>query len=117
MLTELDRSVILAIASGFIGGLSQAVLEDIFSLKIDKKIISRRWIITKSLFLGFCAGITFGVATFALASWDSTMSISDLNRFSIFVPLALPLSVILKRILPLHSILLSILRRKNKTNN
>ena len=117
MLTELDRSVIIAISCGFIGGLSQSVLEDVFSTKIDKQIKSLEIIIKKSLSSGFGAGIIMGIVTFALASWDSNMSIAELNRFSIFVPLAFPLSVILNRILPLHSILLSILDRKNKTNN
>ena len=99
MLTELDRSVIIAISCGFIGGLSQSVLDDFFSLKIDKQIKSLEIIIKKSLLSGFGAGIILGVVTFALASWDSTMSIAKLNRFSIFVPLAFPLSVILNRFL------------------
>ena len=99
MLTELDRSIIIAIASGFIGGLSQSVLDDFFSLKIDKQIKSLEIIIKKSSLSGFGAGIILGVMTFALASWDSTMSIAELNRFSIFVPIAFPLSVILNRFL------------------
>ena len=117
MLTELDRSVFIGIVSGFTGGFSQSFLDDFFSLKIDKKIISRRIIISKSLLLGFFAGIIFGMATFTLANWDTNMSIVQLNRWSIFVTISLPLSVILNRILPLHSIFLHLFSRKNKINN
>ena len=63
MLTELDRSVIIAISCGFICGLSQSVLEDVCSANIDKQIKSLEIIIKKSLSSGFGTGIIMGVVT------------------------------------------------------
>lgn len=40
MLTELDRSVIIAVSCGFVGGLSQAFLDYCLSVKIDGQIRS-----------------------------------------------------------------------------
>ena len=117
MLTELNRSIVIAILSGFIGGFSQIVLEYFFRVKIDKQIRSFKQEIGIGLLTGIWAGIIFGIVTFTLAKWDTTMTTAKLNRFAIFVPLSFPLSVILNRILPLHSIFLSIFSIKNKTNN
>ena len=52
MLTELDRSIILAISSGFSGGLSQSVLDDFFSLKIDGQIRSVKLMLGIGLLTG-----------------------------------------------------------------
>ncbi|MGK7952654.1 MAG: hypothetical protein AB4368_28655 [Xenococcaceae cyanobacterium] len=117
MLTDLDRSIIIAVASGFIGSLSQSALEYFFYVKIDKQIKNIKQEISISLLTSIWTGIVFGISAFTLANWDTTMSVAKLNRWSIFVPLSLPLSVIINRILPLHSIFLYIFRKKNKTNN
>ena len=63
MLTELDRSVFIAISSGFIGGFSQAVLDYFLSVKIDKQIKSFKLAIGGGLLLGVSIGIILGVIT------------------------------------------------------
>lgn len=118
MLTELSRSIFLAIVSGFICGLSQSVLENIFRVKIDgqtRKSIKLTLMI--GLLTGLCTGIFCGLMTFTLAHWSNTITSTNLNRFAIFVPLSFPLSVITARILPLHLIFPYVFSRNNKANN
>lgn len=54
MLTELDRSVIIAVSCGFVGGLSQAFLDYFLSIKLDKQIRSFKDSIALGLFFGVC---------------------------------------------------------------
>ena len=83
MLTELDKSILLAIAVGFCSGLFQSSLENILQVEIDKKMVSFNKAIGKCLLSGFAWAIIFGAMIFALAAWDTTMSTPELNRYSI----------------------------------
>lgn len=117
MITDLNRSIIIAVASGFIGSLSQSALEYFFQVKIDKQIKNLKQEITIGLLTSIWSGIVFGISAFTLAHWDSNMSAAKLNRWSIAVSLSFPFSVIFKRIVPLHLVWSHIFSRTNKTNN
>ena len=53
ILTDLDRSILLAIAAGSISGLLQSLLEDTLIIKIDKEEIQLKRIVNKCLFSTF----------------------------------------------------------------
>ena len=99
MLTELDKSILLATAAGFMSGLFQSSLEHILQIKVDKKTITFNKIINRCLFSGFASAILFGVMIFALAAWDTTMSTPELNRYSIALAVGLGFTPIFNKFL------------------
>ena len=110
MLTELDRSVFIAISCGFIGGFSQSVLDYFLSIKIDKQIRSFKDSIPIGLFFGVCMGIILGVITSVQFSWDITTSLAEINRYNILIGFVLLLN-------PLFNRLFVKLFQKKESNN
>lgn len=98
MLTELDRSVIIAISCGFVGGLSQAVLDYFLSVKIDKQIRSFKDSIAIGSFFGICMGIILGVMTSVEFSWDINISLAEINKYNILIAFILLLNPIFNRL-------------------
>ena len=111
MLTELDRSVIIAIASGFTGGFSQAVLDYFLCVKIDKQIRSFKDSIPIGLFFGVCMGIILGVITSVQFSWDITTSLAEIDKYNILIGFVLLLNPIFNRLF------LSLFRKQSPNNN
>lgn len=117
MLTDLNKSIFIAVASGFLGSISQSALEYFFQVKIDNQIKNIKQEITIGLSTSIWSGIVFGVSAFTLANWDNNMSVAKLNRWSIALCLAFPFSVIFNRIVPLHLLWIHIFSKTNRTNN
>lgn len=83
-LTDLDRSILFAIAAGSISGFFSSALEDTLIIKLDKEVIQLTRIISKCFFTAFTYGIISGVVVF-LASLDSNITIKQLNRLTILL--------------------------------
>ncbi|MGK7952655.1 MAG: hypothetical protein AB4368_28660 [Xenococcaceae cyanobacterium] len=98
MLTELDRSVIIAVSCGFVGGLSQAILDYFLSIKLDKQIRSFKDSIAIGSFFGICMGIIMGVMTSVEFSWDINISLTEINRDNILMGFLLLLIPFLNRL-------------------
>lgn len=83
ILTDLDRSILFAIAAGSISGFLSSALEDTLIIKLDKEVIQLIRIVSK-FFTAFTYGIISGIVVF-LASLDSNITIKQLNRLIIFL--------------------------------
>lgn len=82
ILTDLDRSILVAIAAGSIGGSFKSVLEDILRIKLDEEAVRLTRIISKCFFSAFTYGIILGIGIF-IASLDSNITITQLNHLTI----------------------------------
>lgn len=85
MITELDKSFIIAVTSGFISGLFQTVLGYFLSVKIDGQIRSIKYSIAIGLFFSVFMGIVFAIITSVELSWDNTISLAKINRDNILM--------------------------------
>ena len=98
MLTEIDRSVIIAISCGFVGGLSQAILDYFLSVEIDKQIRSFKDSIAIGSFFGISMGIIMGVITSVEFSWDINISLAEIDRYNILIGFVLFLNPLFNRL-------------------
>ena len=98
MLTELDRSVIIAVSCGFVGGLSQAFLDHFLSTKLDGQIRSFKDSIAIGSFFGICMGIILGVVTSVEFSWDINISLAEIDQYNILIGFVLLLNPLFNRL-------------------
>ncbi len=85
MLTELNQVTLVGITAGLISGLFRSILEDILSMKLDKKVITTKRIILKSLLSAFFFGIICGAFFFAFALWSTNLNIFEIIRLTIIL--------------------------------
>lgn len=111
ILTDLDFSILFAIAAGSISGFFSSALENTLIIKLDGEIILLKRIIIGCLRTAFFYGIILGVGVF-IESLDTNITITQLNHSSI--ALAIYISIY-----PLYHRLTSFIFsqfRKGKTN-
>ena len=99
MLTELERVTLVAITAGFLSGSLQSILDYALQTELKKQIVTLEKFFNKLLFLSLTGAVLFGAGVFVYAIWDTSMSASQLNEFSLALAAIVGLMPILEKFL------------------
>lgn len=99
ILTELDRIILLAMTAGFLSGSFQSIVDYMIQTRLEQQAISFNRFLNKFLFLGFSGSIIFGIGIFSLASWDTSLSASELNELSFSLAITIGALPIVEKLL------------------
>ena len=83
MITESDRTILIAILAGFLSGLCQSLLK-YFVDKNERHYRGKQFVV-KLLYSSFSLSIIFGLMVFGLSVWDISMTTANLNRYTIAI--------------------------------
>lgn len=97
-LTELDQSVLISVAVGFLGGVLSGAADDVSEFFIRDRRVDIGNTVRKYVLSGATMGIFLGVMIFAVAS-ISTTPIQELTRIAIASSIALVISPVLVKVI------------------
>ena len=99
ILTELDKVVLLAITAGFLGGSLQSIADHVIRTKLERQKIGFNRFLNRFLFLSLAGSVIFGIGIFVSASWDTSLSASELNESSFSLAIVLGTLPIVEKLL------------------
>ena len=99
ILTELDKVVLLAITAGFVGGSLQSIADYAIRTKLERQAIGFDRFLNRFLFLSLAGSVIVGIGTFSSATWDTSLSASELNESSFFLAITLGVLPIIEKLL------------------
>ncbi|MEM7595491.1 MAG: hypothetical protein AAF383_28995 [Cyanobacteria bacterium P01_A01_bin.83] len=83
MLTELDRIILIATASGFLGGSFCSILDYVLQTRVEHQAITPKQFWIKYLFASCLYSFLLGLGVFVMAVYDTSISTAELNKFTI----------------------------------
>ena len=93
LLTEFDRSILIAIAAGFSSGILAGIMDYTFAFFIQKnRKINLKELVLKSIFFGVSMAVLLVIVVVIEINFSSSiLSISKINNSTIFLAILLPL--------------------------
>ena len=83
MLTELDKTTLLAIVAGFLSGSVGSTMSYILQSKSEKQAYTIKKFFNRLFFISLSYSAILGLGVFVSATWNVSTSIAELNKFTI----------------------------------
>ena len=99
ILTEVDKVVLLAITAGFLGGSFQSIADYIIRTKLERQEIDFKPFLNRFLFFSLTGSVILGIGIFISATWDTSLSASELNELSFSMAIVIGTLPIVEKLL------------------